>query len=67
MRVSFPGGDQILLSEAEAEGYWGPGVFLTTCNLWALWALTQQAACQAGGLGSLEQGDPIAITGDMDQ
>lgn len=29
-RVSLLGGDQILLSEKEAEGYWGPRVFLTT-------------------------------------
>jgi len=29
-RVSFTGGDQILLTEKEAEGYWGPGLFLTT-------------------------------------
>lgn len=24
------GGDRIMLSEEEAGGYWGPGVFLTT-------------------------------------
>jgi len=27
-RVSLTGGDQILLTEKEAEEYWGPGVFL---------------------------------------
>jgi len=31
-RVSLLGVDGILLSEREAEGYWGPGVFLTTGN-----------------------------------
>ena len=30
-RVSLSRGDGILWSEREAEGYWGPGVFLTTC------------------------------------
>ena len=29
-RVSLSGGDGILLSEKEVEGYWGPGVFVTT-------------------------------------
>lgn len=29
-RVSLSGRDGILLSEKEAEGYWGPGMFLTT-------------------------------------
>lgn len=67
MRVFLWGGDQILLSEAEAEGYWGPGVFLNTRNQWSLWSLTQEAACWAGGLGCLEQSDPTAITGDTDQ
>ncbi|XP_075000612.1 uncharacterized protein LOC142079764 [Calonectris borealis] len=66
-RVSLSGGDQILLSEKEAEGYWGPGVFLTTGNYHAPWSLTQRAAYWAGGLNPLERGDPLAITGTVDQ
>ncbi len=62
-RVSLSGGDGILLSEREAEGYWGPGVFLTTDNYRAPWSLTQRAAYWAGGLNPLERGDPLAITG----
>ncbi|XP_052546075.1 uncharacterized protein LOC128084228 [Tympanuchus pallidicinctus] len=66
-RVSLTGGDQILLAEKEAEGYWGPGVFLTTGNSRAPWSLTQRAAYWAGGLNPLERGDPLAITGTVDQ
>ncbi|XP_029876242.1 uncharacterized protein LOC115343847 [Aquila chrysaetos chrysaetos] len=66
-RVSLSGGDQILLSEKEAEGYWGPGVFLITGNHRAPWSLTQRAAYWAGGLNPLERGDPLAITGTVDQ
>ncbi|XP_072216495.1 uncharacterized protein [Excalfactoria chinensis] len=66
-RVSLTGGDQIMLTEKEAEGYWGPGVFLTTGNNRAPWSLTQRAAYWAGGLNPLERGDPLAITGTADQ
>ncbi|XP_052529540.1 uncharacterized protein LOC128076184 [Tympanuchus pallidicinctus] len=66
-RVSLTGGDQIRLTEKEAEGYWGPGVFLTTGNNHAPWSLTQRAAYWAGGLNPLERGDPLAITGTTDQ
>ncbi|XP_015735124.2 LOW QUALITY PROTEIN: uncharacterized protein LOC107322042 [Coturnix japonica] len=66
-RVSLTGGDQILLTEKEAEGYWGPGVFLTTGNNRAPWSLTQRAAYWAGGLNPLERGDPLAINGTVDQ
>ncbi|XP_010572417.1 PREDICTED: uncharacterized protein LOC104835879 [Haliaeetus leucocephalus] len=66
-RVSLSGGDGILLSEKEAEGYWGPGVFLTTGDHRAPWSLTQRAAYWAGGLNPLERGDPLAITGTVDQ
>ncbi|XP_052520677.1 uncharacterized protein LOC128071716 [Tympanuchus pallidicinctus] len=66
-RVSLTGGDQIRLTEKEAEGYWGPGVFLTTGNSRAPWSLTQRAAYWAGGLNPLERGDPLAITGTVDQ
>uniref|UniRef100_A0A663EGK8 Uncharacterized protein n=1 Tax=Aquila chrysaetos chrysaetos TaxID=223781 RepID=A0A663EGK8_AQUCH len=66
-RVSLSGGDGILLSEKEAEVYWGPGVFLTTGDRRAPWSLTQRAAYWAGGLNPLERGDPLAITGTVDQ
>lgn len=66
-KVSLSGGDEILLSEKEAEGYCGPGVFLTTSNNQAPWSLTQRAAYWAGGLNPLERGDPLAITGTVDQ
>ncbi|XP_075302410.1 LOW QUALITY PROTEIN: uncharacterized protein LOC142365467 [Opisthocomus hoazin] len=66
-RVSLSGGDGILLSEREAEGYWGPGVFLTTGDRRAPWSLTQRAAYWAGGLNLLERGDPLAVTGTTDQ
>ena len=66
-RVSLTGGDQIRLTEKEAEGYWGPGVFLTTGNNRAPWSLTQRAAYWAGGLNPLERGHPLAVTGTVDQ
>ena len=48
--VTLTGRDQILLTEKEAEKYWGPGVFLTTGNNRAPWSLTQRAAFWASGL-----------------
>uniref|UniRef100_A0A8C3QR24 Uncharacterized protein n=1 Tax=Cyanoderma ruficeps TaxID=181631 RepID=A0A8C3QR24_9PASS len=66
-RISLTGGDQIQLSEQEASGYWGHGVFLTTGNTRAPWSLTQRAAHWAGGLSPLERGDPLAIVGTSDQ
>jgi len=57
----YRGGDGILLSEREAEGYWGPGVFLTTGDRRAPWSQTQRAVYWAGGLNLLERGDPLAI------
>ncbi|XP_074667535.1 LOW QUALITY PROTEIN: uncharacterized protein LOC141917848 [Strix aluco] len=66
-RVSLSGGVGILLSEKEVEGYWGLGVFLTTGNHWAPWSLTQRGAYWARGLNTLERGDPLAITGAVDQ
>ncbi|XP_074719620.1 uncharacterized protein LOC141941203 [Strix uralensis] len=66
-RVSLSGGDGLLLLEKEAEGYWGPGVLLTTGGCRAPWSLTQRAACWARGLNPLERGDPLAITGTVDQ
>ncbi|GAB0180729.1 hypothetical protein GRJ2_000538200 [Grus japonensis] len=66
-RVSLSGGDGILLSEKEAEGYWGPGMFLTTGDHRAPWLLTHRVAHWAGGLNPLERGDPLAITGSVDQ
>ncbi|XP_069626013.1 uncharacterized protein [Haliaeetus albicilla] len=66
-RVSLSGGDGILLSEKEAEGYWGPGVFLTTGDYRAPWSLIQRAVYWAGGLNPMERGDPLAITSTVDQ
>ncbi|GAB0205260.1 hypothetical protein GRJ2_002991600 [Grus japonensis] len=66
-RVSLSGRDGILLSEKEAEGYWGPGVFLTTGDCRVPWLLTQRVAYWAGGLNPLERGDPLAITSSVDQ
>ncbi|XP_051644256.1 uncharacterized protein LOC127471415 [Manacus candei] len=60
-RVSLSGGDRILLSEDEARGFWGPGVFLTTNDNRAPWSLTQRAAYWAGGLDPIERGDPYTI------
>ncbi|RMB96168.1 hypothetical protein DUI87_27229 [Hirundo rustica rustica] len=66
-RVSLTGGDQIKLTEHEASGYRGHGVFLTTGNEHIPWSLTQFAAYWAGGLSPLERGDPLAIIGGPDQ
>ncbi|XP_072723419.1 uncharacterized protein [Ciconia boyciana] len=67
-RVSLLGGDRIKLSEDEAQGYWGPGVFLTVPDTRAPWSLTQRAAYWAGGLDPLERGDPVTIpTPGLDQ
>uniref|UniRef100_A0A8B9NYL3 Uncharacterized protein n=1 Tax=Apteryx owenii TaxID=8824 RepID=A0A8B9NYL3_APTOW len=60
-RVSLTGGDRILLSEGEAEGYWGPGVFLTTPLGNHSYSLTARAAYWAGGLDPQERGDPLVI------
>jgi len=61
------GGDGILLLEREAEGYWGPGVFLITDDPRDPWSPTQRAVYWARGLDLLERGDPLAITGTTDQ
>lgn len=45
------GGDWILLSEEETQGYWGPDVFLTTDDQRELWLFTQRAAYWGGGGG----------------
>ncbi|XP_071657723.1 uncharacterized protein [Patagioenas fasciata] len=66
-RVSLTRGDQIRLSEQEANGYWGHGIFLTTGDRCAPWSLTQRAAYWAGGLNPLDRGDPLAITGTPEQ
>ena len=60
-RVSLTGRDRIRLSEEEAQGYWGPGVFLTVDDEREPWSLTQRVAYWARGLDPLERGDPIAI------
>ncbi|KAK4806487.1 hypothetical protein QYF61_013980 [Mycteria americana] len=67
-RVSLTGGDRIKLSEEEAQGYWGPGVFLTVPDTQAPWSLTQRAAYWAGGLDPMERGDLVSIpTPGLDQ
>ncbi|GAB0207183.1 hypothetical protein GRJ2_003183900 [Grus japonensis] len=60
-RVSLTGGDRILLSEEEAGGYWGPGVFLTTTPGNHNYSLTMRAAYWAGGIDPQERGDPLVI------
>lgn len=60
-RVSLTDGGQIKLTEQEASGYWGHGVFLTTGDKRDSWSLTQRAAFWAGGINPLERGDPLAI------
>ncbi|XP_068031492.1 uncharacterized protein [Anomalospiza imberbis] len=66
-QVSLTGGDQIKLTEQEASGYWGHGVFLTTGDKRDTWSLTQCEAFWAGGTSPLERGDPIAIISTPDQ
>lgn len=63
-RVSFTGGDQIVLMEREAEGYCGPGVFLTAGNNHDPWSLTQKAAYWT--IDPLERGDPLPSIGTVD-
>ncbi|KAK4816713.1 hypothetical protein QYF61_020599 [Mycteria americana] len=60
-RISWTGGDGVLLWEDEAQGYWGPGVYLTTDDPREPWSSTQRAAYGAGSLGPLERGDPACI------
>ena len=57
----FPhgGGDRIKVLEEEAQGHWGPGVFLTMHDGREPWSLTQRAAYWAGGLDPLERGESI--------
>ncbi|KFV71562.1 hypothetical protein N307_10040, partial [Dryobates pubescens] len=66
-RVSQTGGDQIMLTEAEAMGYWGDNVFLTTKNRSGPWSLTQRAAYWAGGFDPKERGEPVVLQGGMNQ
>lgn len=60
-RVSLSGGDRILLSEEEAEGYWGPGVFLTTTAGDHNYSLTARAAYWAGSINPKDRGEPLVI------
>lgn len=66
-RVSLSGGDQILLSEKEAEGYWGPRVFFTTGDCQAPWSLSQRAAFWTENLNLWERGDPVTIESTTDE
>ncbi|XP_071585765.1 LOW QUALITY PROTEIN: uncharacterized protein [Heliangelus exortis] len=65
--MSLSGGDEILLTEQEAGGFWGPGVFLNMGDKCAPRSLTQRIAYWAGRLSPLERGDPLAIKGGVDQ
>ncbi|KAK4824891.1 hypothetical protein QYF61_021131 [Mycteria americana] len=67
-RVSLEGGDRIMLSEEEAGGFWGPGVFLTTTPGEHNYSLTARAAYWAGGIDPQERGEPLVIkaTGSSD-
>ncbi|XP_074787741.1 LOW QUALITY PROTEIN: uncharacterized protein LOC141973265 [Athene noctua] len=65
--ASLTRGDQIQINEKEVSGYWGHGIFLTTGNRRTPWYLTQRAAYWARGLNPLDRGDPLAITGTVDQ
>uniref|UniRef100_A0A8D2MKM2 Uncharacterized protein n=1 Tax=Zonotrichia albicollis TaxID=44394 RepID=A0A8D2MKM2_ZONAL len=63
-QVSLTGGDQILLSEKEAGGCWGHGVFLTTADRRIPWSPNQHTVHWAGGLNPLERRDPLISTPD---
>ncbi|KAK4830063.1 hypothetical protein QYF61_008401 [Mycteria americana] len=67
-RVSLEGGDRIMLSEEEAGGFWGPGVFLTTTPGEHNYSLTARAAYWAGGIDPQDRGEPqeIKVTGYSD-
>lgn len=52
--------ERIKLLEEEAQGYWGPGVFLTVDDPREPWSLTQWAAYY-GGLDPIKRGDLVAI------
>uniref|UniRef100_A0A8B9J1F9 Uncharacterized protein n=1 Tax=Amazona collaria TaxID=241587 RepID=A0A8B9J1F9_9PSIT len=60
-RVSLQGGDMIMLSEEEAGGFWGPGVFLTTTPGEHHYSLTARVAHWAGGIDPRERGEPLSI------
>lgn len=52
--LSLTRGDRIKLNEDEAQGYWGPGVFLTVQAKVIPWS--PRAAYWAGALDPLEKG-----------
>lgn len=58
---------KIKLTEQEASGYWGHGVFLTTGDKPDAWSLTQRTAFCARGMNPLKRGDPLATVGIPDQ
>lgn len=59
--VSLTGGDRILLSNDEAGGFWGPGVFLSG-GPDGHQSLTSRVAYWAGGMDPRERGEPVTIT-----
>uniref|UniRef100_A0A8C3MY78 Uncharacterized protein n=1 Tax=Geospiza parvula TaxID=87175 RepID=A0A8C3MY78_GEOPR len=64
-QLSLTGRDQILLSEQEASGLWGHGVFLTAADRRIPWSLTQHTAHSAEGLNPLERRDALVSTPDQ--
>lgn len=59
-RVSLTGGDRILLSNDEAGGFWGPGVFLSGGPDGDR-SLTSRVAYWAGGVDPREREEPVTI------
>uniref|UniRef100_A0A8B9B985 Uncharacterized protein n=1 Tax=Anser brachyrhynchus TaxID=132585 RepID=A0A8B9B985_9AVES len=60
-QASLEGGDRVMLSEEEAGGFWGPGVFLTTTPGDHNYSITAQAAYWAGGIDPQERREPLEI------
>ncbi|KAM9591487.1 uncharacterized protein ACIBXB_006284 [Morphnus guianensis] len=59
-RVSLTGEDRILLSDDEARGYWGPGVFLRAGPAGDQ-SITSRVAYWAGGVDPKERGESVTI------
>ncbi|XP_052631213.1 uncharacterized protein LOC128136111 [Harpia harpyja] len=62
-RVCLTGGDRILLNGDEADGFWGPGVFLNAGPAPPddPRSITSRVAYWAGGIDVLERGEPLLI------
>lgn len=64
---SLTGKVQTHLSEQEAGGYWGHGVFLTTGDRRIPWSLIQHIAYWTEGLNPSERGNLLTIAGTPNQ